>query len=330
MSQNVLELIGKTPLVTIRQLVPSAAASLLAKLESRNPGGSVKDRIALAMIEDAEARGKLVPGATIVEPTSGNTGIALAMIGAARGYKVILTMPENSSRERVALLKRYGAAVRLTPADEGMAGAVAEAESLIAENPDFFMPQQFDNPANPEIHRRTTAREILQATEGKLDAFVAGIGTGGTITGVGEVLKKEIPGVLIIGVEPARSPLLSKGKAGLHGIQGIGANFVPKVLNRDIVDEIVTVEDEDAYLTQGRLAQEEGLLVGPSSGANVFAAAKIALRLGKGKTVVTILPDTGERYLSMEGYEDLFPVSSLALRQSLRLKNSDIGLKRKN
>ncbi len=329
MQPGVIELIGNTPLVAIRRLASPDSGLVLAKLESRNPGGSIKDRIALAMVEDAEARGKLAPGATIVEPTSGNTGIALAMIGAAKGYKVILTMPENSSRERVSLLSRYGARVKLTPAADGMAGAVAEAEALVAANPGYFMPQQFDNPANPEIHRRTTAPEILAATGGKIDAFVAGIGTGGTITGVGEVLKKEIPRVLIVGVEPARSPLLSKGRAGLHGIQGIGANFIPKVLNRDILDEILTVDDDDAYDTQGQLAQEEGLLVGPSAGANILAALKIARRLGKGKTVVTILPDTGERYLSMEA-EDLPVVMVPVARQTPRNRYSEPVSKGKN
>ncbi len=329
MAENVAQLIGGTPLVEIRRLVPPDSALIVAKLESRNPGGSVKDRIALAMIEDAEARGKLAPGATIVEPTSGNTGIALAMIGAARGYRVILTMPENSSRERVSLLSRYGASVRLTPAEQGMAGAVAEAESLVSGNPGYFMPQQFDNPANPEIHRRTTAPEILQATGGKIDAFVAGIGTGGTITGVGEVLKKEVPRVVIAGVEPARSPLISKGRAGLHGIQGIGANFIPRVLNRDILDEIITVEDDDAYSIQGRLAQEEGLLVGPSAGANVIAALKLARRLGKGKTVVTILPDTGERYLSME-FEELPVVMVPVARQPVRARYPETTSKGKH
>jgi cysteine synthase A len=297
---KVIELIGNTPMVELQRLAPAGAATVLAKLESLNPGGSVKDRIALAMVEEAEASGRLKPGATIVEPTSGNTGIALALIGAAKGYKVILTMPQNSSRERVALLARYGARAILTPPDEGMAGAVEVAERLVEENADYFMPQQFNNPANPEIHRRTTAPEILKATGGQIDAFVAGIGTGGTITGVGEVLKREIPNVKIIGVEPARSPLLSKGRAGIHGIQGIGANFIPRVLNRAILDEVMLVEDEDAYDMQVRLAREEGLLAGSSAGANVFAALQAARRLGKGNTIVTILPDTGERYLSLE------------------------------
>lgn len=296
---SVLELIGNTPLLRLHRLVQPEWAEVLVKMELCNPGGSVKDRIALAMIEDAEARGLLHRGDTIVEPTSGNTGVGLAMVAAVKGYKVILTMPETVSLEHQQLLANYGAQVVLNSAQEGMSGAVYAAQQLVERNPGYFMPQQFDNPANPEVHRRTTAVEILQATDGKLDAMVIGIGTGGTITGVGEVLKKELPEVLVIGVEPSRSPLLTLGKAAIHGISGIGANFIPKVLNLSLLDEILTVSDEDAYLTASRLAQEEGLLVGTSAGANVYAALEVAQRLGAGKRVVTILPDTGERYLSL-------------------------------
>jgi cysteine synthase A len=296
---NVLELIGDTPLVRLERLVKPGWATVLGKLESLNPGGSVKDRIALAMVEEAERQGRLKPGDTIVEPTSGNTGIGLAMVAAVKGYRLILTMPEDMSVERRALVQRYGVELVLTPAVEGMTGAVYAAEELVRKNPRFFMPQQFLNPANPEIHRRTTAREILKATDGRLDAFVAGVGTGGTLTGVGEVLKRERPEILVVAVEPARSPVLQGGKFRPHGIQGIGASFVPGVLNTTIYDEIIGVRDEDALAATRRLSREEGLLVGVSSGANVFAALKVAERLGRDKTVVTILCDTGERYLSV-------------------------------
>jgi len=296
---NVLELIGDTPLVRLQRLVKPGWATVLGKLESRNTGGSVKDRIALAMIEEAERQGRLKPGDTIVEPTSGNTGIGLAMVAAVKGYRLILTMPEDMSVERRALVQRYGVELVLTPAVEGMTGAVYAAEELVRKNPRFFMPQQFLNPANPEIHRRTTAREILKATDGRLDAFVAGVGTGGTLTGVGEVLKRERPQILVVAVEPARSPVLQGGKFRPHGIQGIGASFVPVVLNTTIYDEIIGVRDEDALAVTRRLSREEGLLVGVSSGANVFAALRVAERLGRGKTVVTMLCDTGERYLSV-------------------------------
>jgi cysteine synthase len=298
-ADSVLDLIGNTPLVRLRRVVEPDAAEVLGKLEARNPAGSVKDRIALAMIEDAEQRGLLQPGATIVEPTSGNTGIGLAMVAAVKGYRLILTMPEDMSLERRRLLARFGAELVLTPAIEGMSGAVYAAEQLLREHPDYFMPQQFQNAANPEVHRRTTAREILAATGGRLDALVAGVGTGGTVTGVGEVLRATLPETLIIAVEPARSPVLAGGKAALHAIQGIGASFIPGVLNREVYDEIVAVRDEDALAMTGRLAREEGLLVGISAGANVWAAAQVARRLGPGKRVVTILCDTGERYLSV-------------------------------
>jgi cysteine synthase A len=298
-ADSVLDLVGNTPLVRIRRLVEPGWAEVLAKVESLNPAGSVKDRIAVSMIEDAEERGLLKPGGTIVEPTSGNTGVGLAMVAAVKGYHLIVTMPENMRVEARKLLARYGAEVILTPAIEGMSGAVYAARELLEKNPGYFMPQQFDNPANPEIHRRTTAREILRATEGRLDAFVAGVGTGGTITGVGEVLKETNRDILVVAVEPARSPVLGGGKAGPHRIQGIGASFVPAVLNREVYDELIAVQDEDAFEFAKRLTKEEGLMVGVSAGANVFAALKIARRLGAGKRVVTVLPDTGERYLSV-------------------------------
>ncbi|MBI1958854.1 MAG: cysteine synthase A [Candidatus Rokubacteria bacterium] len=296
---SVLEVVGGTPLVRLNRLPRPDGATVLAKMESLNPGGSVKDRIAVAMVEDAERRGLLQPGATVVEPTSGNTGIGLAMVCAVRGYRLILTMPDDMSVERQRLLARYGAELRLTPALEGMTGAVFAAQEILREHPEYFMPLQFENPANPEIHRRTTALEILEATEERIHVFLAGIGTGGTVTGVGEVLKQRVPGVRVVGVEPARSPVLSGGKARPHGIQGIGASFVPAVLNRAILDEIVQVRDEDAITTARRLAQEEGLLVGISAGANVWAACQLAGRLPQDRVVVTVLCDTGERYLSV-------------------------------
>ena len=296
---SVLELIGATPLVRLNRLPRAGGATVLAKMESLNPGGSVKDRIALAMVEDAERRGVLAAGATLVEPTSGNTGIGLAMVCAVRGYRLILTMPDDMSVERQRLLARYGAEIHLTPAMEGMTGAVFAAQEICREHPDYFMPLQFENPANPEVHRRTTALEILEATDERIDVFVAAVGTGGTVTGVGEVLKERVPGVRVVGVEPARSPVLSGGRFRPHGIQGIGASFVPGILNRSILDEIVTVRDEDATATARRLAREEGLLVGISSGANVWAACRIAESLPAGQVVVTVLCDTGERYLSV-------------------------------
>lgn len=299
--ENILELIGETPLVKINKLAKKGSAEIWAKLESFNPGGSVKDRIALNMIKAAEAEGLLKPGSTIVEPTSGNTGIGLAMVAAARGYRLILTMPETMSLERRALLQAYGAKLVLTPGSEGMKGAIAKAEEILKENPDFFIPQQFENYANPAIHRDTTAQEVLKQTNNQLDAFVAGIGTGGTITGVGEVIKQQLPDVKVYAVEPIKSPVLSGGEPGPHGIQGIGAGFVPKVLNTEVYDQVIAVADEDAYETARRIARDEGILVGISSGAAMYAALKVAAELGAGKKVVVVLPDTGERYLSMPG-----------------------------
>ncbi|HID94911.1 MAG TPA: cysteine synthase A [Candidatus Latescibacteria bacterium] len=301
-TENILELIGSTPMVKLRKIVDKGMAEIYAKLEFFNPGGSVKDRICLSMIEDAERKGKLKSGATIVEPTSGNTGIGLAMVSAVKGYRCILTMPESMSLERIFILKSYGAEVVLTPAIEGMPGAIRKAEEIIARIPNSFMPQQFVNPANPEIHRRTTAQEIMAATEGKLDAFVAGVGTGGTITGVGEILKKQNSKVRIVAVEPANSAVLSGKSPGPHKIQGIGAGFVPEVLNRAIIDEIIPVGDDEAFRVAKQLAREEGLFVGISSGAAAFAALQVAKDLGEGKRVVVILPDTGERYFSMDQY----------------------------
>ncbi len=296
---SALDLIGNTPMVQLNRIQPEGRADIWAKLESMNPGGSVKDRIALAMVEDAEEKGLLKPGATIVEPTSGNTGIGLALVAAVKGYNLILTMPDDMSAERRKLLQRYGAQLVLTPAIEGMTGAVFAAEEMVAKNRDYFMPQQFNNPANPEAHRRTTALEILRDTQGRVDAFVAGVGTGGTITGVGEVLKQKVPALQVVAVEPAKSPVLGGGKAGLHAIQGIGASFVPSVLNREIYDQLIAIKDDEAMDMSRQLARTEGLLVGISAGANVVAALRVAKTLGPGKRVVTLLPDTGERYLSV-------------------------------
>jgi len=296
---SVLDLVGGTPLVKLNRLPKAGGATILAKMESLNPGGSVKDRIAAAMIDDAERRGMLKPGATVVEPTSGNTGVGLAMVCAVRDYRLILTMPDDMSVERQRLLARYGAEIHLTPAIEGMTGAVFAAQELCKEHPEYFMPLQFENKANPEIHRRTTALEILDGTDERIHAFVTGIGTGGTITGVGEVLKERVPALRVIGVEPARSPVLSGGRSRPHGIQGIGASFVPGVLNRAVLDEIIQVRDEDATATARRLAREEGLLVGISSGANVWAACQVAAGMPADRVVVTVLCDTGERYLSV-------------------------------
>jgi len=299
-ADNVLDLVGGTPMVRLNRVVPAGSAEILAKVESMNPAGSVKDRIALNMIEAAEREGRLKPGDTIVEPTSGNTGIGLAMVAAVKGYRLIVTMPEDMSLARRDLLARYGAQVMLTPAIEGMTGAVFAAQELLTKHPNYFMPQQFENPANPDVHRKTTALEILDATDGKFDALVLGVGTGGTITGVGEVMRDKISGLLIVAVEPSRSPVLQGGRAGVHAIQGIGASFVPGILNREIYDEIITIADEEAIEMSRRLCREEGLLVGISAGANVVASLKVAKRLGAGKRVVTVLPDTGERYLTME------------------------------
>jgi len=301
-ADDVTQLIGNTPMVRLNRLAGPHVATVLAKLESFNPAGSVKDRIALAMIEEAEAQGLLRSGDTIIEPTSGNTGLGLAMVAAVKEYKLILTMPEDMSQEKQALFSLFGAKLVLTPAIEGMSGAIYAAEELVRRH-GYFMPQQFTNPANPEIHRRTTAREILEATERRLDAFVAGIGTGGTFTGVGEVLKEDLGEVQVVAVEPLRSPVLCGGRPGPHGIQGIGAGFVPGVLNREIIDEVVTVADEDAQEMMGRLAAEEGILAGISAGAATWAALQVAVRLGPGKRVVVILPDTGERYVTLMGRE---------------------------
>ncbi len=295
-AETVLDLIGNTPVVRLQRLPAPGAAQVWAKLERFNPGGSVKDRIAKSMVEAAEEAGLLAPGGTIVEPTSGNTGIGLAMVAAARGYGLVLVMPEGVSAERSALMRAYGAEVTLTPARLGMKGAIAHAAEL-AQQHGYFMPLQFSNPANPEIHRRATAAEILTQI-GHLDAFVGGVGTGGTITGVGEILKDAVPGMVIVAVEPAGSPVLSGGSPGKHKIQGIGAGFVPEVLNTDVIDQIIQVTDENAAETARRLAREEGILAGISSGAAAWAAIQVAERLGRDRVVVTLLPDTGERYLS--------------------------------
>jgi cysteine synthase len=299
-ANDVGELIGRTPMVRLNRLVSADSAEVLAKLEFYNPAGSVKDRIALSMILAAEREGKLKPGDTILEPTSGNTGIGLAMLAAVRGYRLILVMPDTMSVERRNLLKAYGAEYVLTPGAKGMRGALDETERILEQSPGYFVPQQFVNPANPEIHRQTTAMEILEQTGGKIDAFVAGVGTGGTITGVGEVLKKENPAVLIVAVEPSASPVLSGGQPGAHKIQGIGAGFVPTILNRGVIDQVITVSNDEAMNTARRLAAEEGLLCGISCGAAVFAALQTAAKLGQGKRVVVVIPDTGERYLTTE------------------------------
>lgn len=300
---SILDLIGSTPAVRLRNLPSKNDAEVWAKLESLNPGGSVKDRICLSMIEAAEREQKLKPGATIVEPTSGNTGIGLALVAAVKGYRLILTMPDTMSEERRSLLAAYGAKLVLTPDTKGMGGAIRKAEELLLEHPDYFMPQQFNNPANPEIHRRTTAVELLSQFK-RIDAFVAGVGTGGTITGVGEVLKEKMRGVRVYAVEPAASPVLSGGEPGYHKIQGIGAGFIPAVLNTQIYDAVITVTDEDAALYTRRLALEEGILVGISSGAACYVALKVAKELGTGHTVVTIFADKGEHYLSTEIFSD--------------------------
>ena len=298
-ADSVLDLISSTPVVRLQRVVPKGSAAVWAKLESFNPGGSIKDRICRAMIDAAEREGRLKPGATIIEPTSGNTGIGLALVCAVRGYKLILTMPDTMSEERRSLLNAYGATMILTPDTRGMHGAIRKAEEIVAEHPDYFMPQQFANPANPEVHRRTTAPELLEQFE-RIDAFVAGVGTGGTITGVGEVLKARMPSVRIVAVEPAASPVLSGGEPGYHKIQGIGAGFVPEILNTEIYDEVIAVADAEAAACTRRLAKEEGLLVGISAGAACVAALRVARDLGRGAVVVTMFPDTGERYLTTD------------------------------
>ncbi len=300
LATDITQIIGNTPLLKLQRIPEKGGAQILCKLEFYNPGGSVKDRIALAMIEDAEKRGILKPGGTLVEPTSGNTGIGLALVCAQRGYRLILVMPEDMSLERRVLLRAYGAELVLTPAQGLMAEAVRKAKEIKQQHPDYFMPEQFANRANPEAHKRTTAPEIEKDTGGQLDAFVAGIGTGGTITGVGEYFKAKDPKIRMVGVEPAASAVLSGGKAGIHRIQGIGAGFVPPVLNRSILDEVATVEDKEAFLMTKRLAREEGLLLGISSGANVAVAVKVAQRLGPEARVVTLCCDMGERYFSLE------------------------------
>ncbi len=297
---NITKLIGNTDLVKLQRIAPANSAEVLVKLESRNPGGSVKDRIGLAMIVAAEKSGALPPtGGTIVEPTSGNTGIALAMVAAQRGYHCILTMPETMSVERRQLLSLYGAEIVLTPGAEGMRGAIAKAQEIADATPGAFMPQQFENPANPEVHRQTTAQEIWAATDGKVDAFVCGVGTGGTISGVADVIKKRNPDFWVVAVEPSESPVISGGTHSPHKIQGIGAGFIPKNLDIDLIDEIEQVSTEQAFAMRKRLIEEEGIMAGISSGASICAALRVAERLGEGKTVVTIIHDTGERYLSM-------------------------------
>ncbi len=295
---NIITLIGNTPIVKLNHLPGPDDAEVWAKLEGCNPGGSVKDRIALSMIETAEQDGRLKPGGTILEPTSGNTGIGLALIAAVKGYKLILTMPETMSIERRQMFQAYGAELVLSTGSKGMMGSVEEAELILKKNPDYFMPMQFENPANPEIHRKTTAPEIIETLGVKIDGFVAGVGTGGTITGVGEFLKARNPDIFITAVEPAASPVLSGGDPGPHTIAGIGAGFYPGVLNTDIYDEVLPVTDEDAAVTARRIAKEEGILAGISCGAAAYAALKVATRLGKGKKAVVIFPDRGDRYLS--------------------------------
>ncbi|GGH39573.1 cysteine synthase A [Paenibacillus segetis] len=302
---SVTDLIGGTPLVRLNRIVPEDSAEIYVKLEYQNPGSSVKDRIAISIVEEAEKAGKLKPGGTIIEATSGNTGIGLALVAAAKGYKAVIVMPETMSIERRNLLRAYGAELVLTPGAEGMNGAVKKSEEILAENPDYFLADQFRNQANVKIHRETTGPEIVEAIEsldGQLDAFVAGIGTGGTISGAGEVLKKRFPDIKIYAVEPAASPILSGGKPGPHKIQGLGANFIPEILNREIYDEIIHIENDEAFEQARAVAKEEGILSGISSGAAVRAALQVAKQLGKGKRVVAVIPSNGERYLSTPLY----------------------------
>ena len=301
--ESIVDAIGSTPIIRLQRVIPGNGVEIYCKVEARNPAGSVKDRIGLSMVRAAVEAGALTQGMTIVEATSGNTGIALAMAAAALGYRLVLTMPEHMSVERRAVIASYGAEIVLTPAAEDMAGAIARAEELKASDPQsVFIPHQFANPANPQIHRETTAIEILEMMVGKVHAFVAGVGTGGTITGVGQVLKEHLPEIRVVAVEPAASPVLSGGEPGSHEIQGIGAGFVPEVLDRSIIDEIVAVEDDEAFDFAQRLTREEGLLVGPSSGANVAAALRVANTMQPCERLVTILCDTGFRYLSVDGF----------------------------
>lgn len=307
LASSVLDLVGATPLVRLNRLVTFEHAEVLVKLESQNPAGSVKDRIALAMIEAAEKDGRLKPGDTIVEPTSGNTGIGLALVAAVKGYRLIITMPDDKSSERKTLLEHFGVQIVETPARKLMQGAIDRAQDIVDSNPRCFMPGQFRNPANPEIHRRTTAREILDATDGHVDAFVAGIGTGGTFTGVGEVLKAEIDGVTLVAVEPTDSPALRGGATKPHAIQGIGAGFVPEIVNRQLIDRILHCENDTAFKTSQALARQEGILAGLSAGANVWGALEVARELGPGKRVVTVICDGWERYASMKNSLGLIP-----------------------
>lgn len=300
---SILDTVGNTPVVRLNKLPPAGSATVLVKIESFNPMHSVKDRIALGMIEYAEKNGELKPGMTVVEPTSGNTGIGLAMVCAAKGYRLMIVMPESMSDERKKLMKALGAELVLTSAEGGMKLAVEKAKEIVEFDPNSFMPQQFENPSNPDVHEAITSKEILSDVP-DLDAFVAGVGTGGTITGIGRALKRESPGTLVVAVEPARSPLLSQGKSGAHGIQGIGANFIPSILDMDVVDRVIPVDDEDAIYWARKLAREEGIMVGISSGAALFASLEIARELGPEKTVLALLPDNGERYLSTPLWSD--------------------------